>query len=162
VSGCGFRPLYGKPASETSAGAIANDLATIDVPPIPDRSGQLVHNSLTRLLNPDTQQAARRYTLDVRLKETTDTLAIERSGLASRANIELTATFTLIDDTTGSPVQSGATRAISGYNLLNNDFSTYAAAEDTRRRLAQQVAMDIRNALAAHFDRQAKAASGGS
>ncbi|MFO1112835.1 MAG: LPS assembly lipoprotein LptE [Rhodospirillales bacterium] len=163
-AGCGFRPMYGQHSDATASGAsaspIAADLATVDVAPIPDRSGQLLRNKLERLLDPAASASVdHRYTLDVQLKEKIDTYAVERSGFASRATIETTAKYALREDASGNQVFSGTTRAVSGYNLLDNDFSTVVGADDARNRAIDQVAYQIRNKLAVYFTNPALAAA---
>lgn len=162
TAACGFRPMYGERADPAAPGAspIAADLATVSVAPIPDRSGQLLRNKLERLLDPAASASVdQRYTLEVKLKEKIDTYAVERSGFASRATIETKADFTLREDTTGNRILSGTTRAVSGYNLLDNDFSTVVGADDARNRAIDQVAYQIRNKLAVHFTNPALAAA---
>ena len=164
TAGCGFRPMYGQrsdaTASAAAASPIAADLATVDVAPIPDRSGQLLRNKLERLLDPAASASVdHRYTLNVQLKEKIDTYAVERSGFASRATIETTAKYALREDASGNQVFSGTTRAVSGYNLLDNDFSTVVGADDARNRAIDQVAYQIRNKLAVHFTNPAIAAA---
>lgn len=160
-SGCGFRPLYGTPKPDATP--LSSDLAAIDVALIPDRSGQQLRNELEQLLNPGARTGvADRYTLSVQLREKLDTFAVERSGFASRATIELTASYSLQEDAAGSQVLAGRARSISSYNLLDNDFSTVAGADDARRRAIQQLAYEIRNRLAAHFAAPRDVAAGGS
>jgi LPS-assembly lipoprotein len=150
TAGCGFRPVYGTRTPDATP--VASDLASIDVALIPDRTGQLLRNELSALLNPAGKTGvADRYTLAVRLRENVDTFAVERSGFATRATVELIAAYTLQEDTPGTQVLAGRSRAISSYNLLDNDFSTVVGADDARRRAVQQLAYDIRNRLAAHF-----------
>jgi LPS-assembly lipoprotein len=151
--------MYGPQARE--AAPVSSDLAAVQVGLIPDRSGQVLRNQLVRLLNPAAGIQPGRYTLSVALKETIDTFAVERSGFATTANIEVVATYTLMDDATGNPVLAGTSRAISGYNLLDNDFSTYVAAGDARTRAVDQIAFEIRNPLAAHFSKQARSPADG-
>ena len=159
-SGCGFRPLYGTPKPDATT--MSSDLASIDVALIPDRSGQQLRNELEQLLNPGAKTGvADRYTLAVHLREKLDTFAVERSGFASRATIELTANYSLQEDAGGSQVLAGRARSISSYNLLDNDFSTVAGADDARRRAIQQLAYEIRNRLAAHFATLRDVAVGG-
>lgn len=159
LSACGFQPMYGKRAPE--AAPLSADLAAIEVGVIPDRSGQLLRNELIHLLNPASDAAPpRRYTLAVALKEEIDTFAVERSGFATRANVEVRATYTLVDETTGNPVLAGTSRAISGFNILREDFSTYVASGDARNRAISQIAFEIRNRLAAHFSKSAKPPAG--
>jgi LPS-assembly lipoprotein len=147
---CGFQPMYGQRAPDATP--VSSDLASIEVGTIPDRSGQLLRNELTYLLNPASDRgASRRYTLSVSLKEEVDTFAVERSGFATRANVQVAATYTLIDDATGNPILSGTSRAVSGFNILREDFSTYVASGDARNRAISQIAFEIRNRLGAYF-----------
>jgi LPS-assembly lipoprotein len=158
LSACGFRPMYGEQVREMTP--ISSDLAAIQVGLIADRSGQLLRNQLVYLLNPASDtQPARRYTLSVALEERVDTFAVERSGFATRANVEVVANYTLVDDPTGNPIVAGTSRAVSGFNILDNDFSTYVASGDARNRAISQIAFEIRNRLAAHFSKSAKAAA---
>lgn len=150
-AGCGFHPMYGDRGTDTSP--VATDLSAISVDRIPDRAGQLLRNQLVRLLNPDSAPADRRYTLAVELKEILDTFAVERSGFATRANIELTATYRLIDDATGNPVFAATSRAVSGFNLIDNDFSTVTSTGNARERVVDQIAYEMRNRLAGYFSR---------
>ena len=94
------------------------------------------------------------------LRENVDTFAVERSGFATRATIELIAAYTLQEDTPGTQVLAGRARAISSYNLLDNDFSTVVGTDDARRRAIRQVAYEIRNRLAAHFATAGTVAAG--
>ena len=156
LGGCGFRPMYGeRPAATASAPAstpVAAELQSIAVERIPDRQGQILRNELTSLLNPSAAAVQdKRYTLRVNTKERVDTFAVERSGFATAANVELTATYTLVEDATGKAVFGGSSRGFTNYSILENDYSTYVAAGDARNRAVTQVAYDIRNRLALHF-----------
>jgi hypothetical protein len=79
---------------------------------------------------------------------------------STTASVGVVATYTLMEDATGNPVLAGASRAVSGYNLLDNAFSTYVASGDARSRALDQIAFEIRNRLAAHFSKQAKSPAG--
>ena len=151
--------MYGQRAPEATP--VFSDLAAVQVGVIPDRSGQLLRNELVRLLNPATDSRPGRYTLTVALKETVDNFAVERSGFATTASVEVVATYSLIDDATGNPVLAATSRAVSGYNLLDNAFSTYVATGDARTRAIEQIAFDIRNRLATHFASSTKSPAGG-
>ncbi len=153
--------MYGKPADSDTSSKVTEDLSSIRVGLIAERTGQDLRNQLEFLLDPNSSSSPRQYTLNITLSEKEDTLAVERSGLATRANVEITANFKLIEDTTGSPVLGGTTRAVSGYNLLDNDFSTQTSKGDARKRVVDQLAYEIRNRLAAHFTQQGTATAGG-
>lgn len=150
TSACGFRPVYGERTQQSTP--VSADLAAIEVAMIPDRVGQQLRNQLESLLNPGGRSGvASRYTLAVQLRENIDTFAVERTGFATRATVELLAAYTLREEASGGRVLAGSSRTISSYNLLDNDFSTVVAADDARTRAVQQIAYEIRNRLAAHF-----------
>jgi hypothetical protein len=151
--------MYGQPAEEAQATPVADDLSSIRVGLIANRTGQELRNDLERLLDPDATAGARRYTLNVQLTERENRLAVERTGFATRANVEMAARFTLIEDATGQRVLGCNSRAVSGYNLLDDEFSTLVARGDARMRVVDQIAYEIRNRLAAHFTGQARAAA---
>ncbi|MBK8173933.1 MAG: hypothetical protein IPK66_01105 [Rhodospirillales bacterium] len=141
--------MYGTPQSgDTPTSA---DLAAVYVDQIPNRAGQELQTELNRLLNPSATDQPRRYSLGVSFKETVNTFAVERAGFARRANVEVSAKYSLVDDATGNRLLAGSSRAVSGYSVLDNDFSTYVAAGDARNRAIVEIAYDIRNRLAGYF-----------
>ncbi len=156
TAGCGFRPLYAPPAEDAPAEekAVVQDLASVYVEPIADRRGQELRNRLTALLTPTGEQATERYRLNVTLTETQQSLAVRQTGFATRTNLRIDAVYRLIDTTTGQPVLGGSASAASSYDLLDSDFSTLAAINDARSRVAQQLAGDLRNRLAVFFTAQ--------
>lgn len=145
VTGCGFRPLYG-----TSGGAGgAPELAAVAVKPIPDRIGQQLHNKLVVLLEADHPPARPRYSLTVLLSEGTQKLAVQRNELATRANYQLSARFSLTEGT--KSLYTSLRTAISSYNILESDFSTLTAATDAKNRAVDEIADAIRTGLAIYF-----------
>ena len=147
LMGCGFRPLYGSgDAAETE-----NELAAIQVRPIDDRIGQILHNHLLDLLTPRGQPRQPKYELDVRLRETIARLGVEKSELATRANLRITAKFLLLSHD-GGLLFSGESVTISSFNILgSDDLATLVAEKDARARAVRQIAGDLRERLAAFF-----------
>jgi LPS-assembly lipoprotein len=154
IGGCGFRPLY-KPLPETAAPgdrAVADDLASVSISTIPDRSGQQLRNRLQDKLHlPGAGGAPGRYVLHVALGEYQQPLAVRQTGLATRANLYVNATYTMVESTTGSAVLNGSSVGIASYDLLDADFATLTAINDARTRVIERLAEDIRNKLAVHF-----------
>lgn len=155
---CGFQPLYAPapapaPADPAVAAAAApltmQTLATVTVDRIPDRQGQQLRTKLTRLLGSD--PAVQRYRLEVKIKTDSESLALRRTGLASRASLRMSAQYRLVDTTNDQVILKSAARGISSYNLLDEDFSTLASLQDAQNRLIEQLAVDIRNRLAVLF-----------
>ncbi len=143
LSGCGFRPLHG----QGGAGAEAS-LAMIQITRIADRNGQKLHNLLLDRLNPKGPPGRPAYILSVRLNEGLQNLAIRKDESATRANLTLTAHFTLAR--TGSDdTYSGAAVSINSYNILQSDFATLSAENDARGRALRTLADEIRGRIAA-------------
>jgi LPS-assembly lipoprotein len=151
LAGCGFRPLYGSAAADGTH--TVHELALIDVPPIRDRVGQEVRNYLVTLLSPEGTSSEHRYTLRVELNERISELAVERTGLATRANLRLNAKFNLIENASGKPLVSGSALAVTSYDIQTAEFalSTVTSQNDARSRAAQQIAEDIRGRLGLYF-----------
>jgi LPS-assembly lipoprotein len=158
LGGCGFRPLYGE---STSNGNVPADFATIAIAPIPNRVGQELRNHLLDLLTPSGRATDPDYTLKVGIKEKISDLAIDSAGLATRANLRLDATYSLVKDDTGKSMLTGKSLAVSSYNLVSNDFSNLTAQNDARSRAALRIAREIRARLGAYFARRRNAATEG-
>lgn len=127
------------------------ELEQIRITPIENRVGQIVHNSLLDLLNPRGRPARPRYELQVTLRENIARLAVERNAFATRANLNLHASFLLTDRATGQRLYSSRDTVIGSYNLYDSDFATLSAERDARRRAALEISQIIRTKLAAYF-----------
>jgi len=148
LAGCGFHPLHGSGGGATASDAAT--LATIQIAPIADRSGQQLHNLLLDRLTPRGGPQAPRYVLSVRLAESRRNIALRSDETPTRVTLTLTATFTL------SPVGEarefrGSAVSANGYNVLRSEFATLASERDTRRRLldalSEQISLRVAAAL---------------
>ena len=153
ASACGFQPLYGE-----RAGASASDqLASIRIQPIADRSGQILYNALRDGLNPVGRPASPEYVLHVKLDETSDEVLLRADETATRVNLTLTATFGLYAGDAKEPVLNGVTRTTAAYNVLDSPYATVTSEEDARKRALNDMAREIRTRLAVFLTRQASA-----
>lgn len=152
LGSCGFRPLYGS----RDDGGVPAELATVDIDPIADRLGQQLRNHLFTLLNPRGRPTHPGYRLKVSLSESIQGLAVLKSSFATRANLRLTATFSLreIAGESNEPVLSGTSTLLSSYNILNSEFATLMARKDARSRAVREIAGDIANRLAIFVKRR--------
>jgi LPS-assembly lipoprotein len=151
LAGCGFTPLYQDPEPAAGEVSVGNELAAVQIAPIPDRVGQLVRNDLLYRTRGREDGGGADYRLDVRLTESISELAVESTGFATRSNLRLSAVYTLVDLGTGRRLVNGRSRAISSYNIVDASFSTLTAQNAARERAAARVAEDIRARLAAYF-----------
>lgn len=144
VSGCGFQPLYGRAQQAVSVA----DLDTVQLPVIPDREGQILRNYLQESFNPDGRRSETRYHLGVELRRSTQSLGVRRDGTATRFNMTLEATITLIPAGADKAVFTGRAVTTVSYNNLEERFGTVAAEQDALRRGAKTLAANIASRVA--------------
>lgn len=147
LNACGYRPLYGQAAADPQ---VTQHMAAIAVLPMEDRSGQMMRTALQRRLNPR-GHAQKLYRLKVELNESLQQLAEQRSGFVTRANLRLSATYTLMRSSDSIPLLKDTTTSVASYNILDSDFATMTAQEDARKRAVQNLAEDMRTRLATYF-----------
>lgn len=155
VSGCGFQPLYGSRGAEN----IIGEFSSIRVAPGKDRIGQLLSNELKHLLNPLREPINPKYRLRVKLTEGTTSLAVKKTALATRANLNVNSSYDLVARETGIVVNNGNHQITVSYNIYSSEYATLAAEKDVRKRAVKELAQEIRLQLGAHFKRQAKKAA---
>ncbi|MEO1249288.1 MAG: LPS assembly lipoprotein LptE [Pseudomonadota bacterium] len=163
---CGFQPMYRVPVSDRGAQGktTAQALNQIEITPIANREGQVLRNYLVRDLNHNGRPTRPNYRLDVNLTETISRLAIQDDSSATRANLIIRARYSLVDNGTGDVTTRGATRVVTSFNILQDEFSTLSAERSARDRALRQTSLDIRSRLALALirpDDPAKAANTG-
>lgn len=155
LSACGLRPLYGR---NFGGGSTLGELQTVRILPIGDRPGQELHNALRNEINPRGQPIDPRYTLQVVLTISKQEIGVQKDDTATRANLILSANYTLVR--LGDKVQmtSGIAKSIVSYNIVTSEFGTYAAEENARQRGIDQLAQQLRLRLSSYFERLASGA----
>ena len=157
LSACGFRPLY--EVTDDQAVPPIGHMAEILISPLPDRIGQQMHNLLRDRLNPAGQPLDPAYTLDIRLSESKTELGIREDEFATRANLNLSAQFTLNSTPLGSRLYSDRVRSVTSYNILTSPFATGFAEDDARARALRELADAIQTRLGIFFSRKDEGAS---
>ena len=147
LTGCGFRPLYGRPSANAAGSSVDQQMAGIRIAPIPDRLGQQLHNALRDQFNPLGQPAYGDYSLDVILTERSYGALARRDLSASRRNVELTARYTLTD-ISGNRLMSDSSQITTGYDEFDDPLNDISALEDSERRNTLQLAEQIRTRIA--------------
>ena len=153
LSGCGFQPLYGK----NSPGNVASEFSKIKIQLIKDRLGQQLHNQLLSALSLGGRPGNPSYVLQIKASESTASLAVRKSAFATRANLKVSASFSLLSAIGKEPLFSGSSAITVSYNILDSDFATLSAEKDARKRAIREVAEDMRLQLGAHFSQDASA-----
>lgn len=149
LAGCGFRPVYAPPGSDQAAPVA--QLASVRIEPLPDRTGQQLHNFLRDELNPDGQPINPLYRLQVDVKRKTQKLAFREDETATRANIILNSSFVLRAVEDDRVLYSGRVSSILSYNILDEPYPTLVSEQDALRRGLRELSQDIRLRLAVYF-----------
>ena len=147
AAGCGFQPLY------ATDGNARGQLARIHIDQIADRTGQQLRNALLLSFPPGDPKAPAVWRLRVTLKEDKRELGVEKQDFATRANLTLTAFYTLEDAASDRPVLSGDLRSVNSYNILQSPYGTLAAERNARARAVRQIADGLTARLAAWLSR---------
>jgi LPS-assembly lipoprotein len=147
---CGFKPLYGT-NSATHAPSAIQQFATIEVPLLPDRTGQQMRNLLIDSLHPGGAAADYRYRLNVNVREADINLGLQENSTSTRGQVRITAQYWLVENQSGKTLLHETLRASTGYNILINQFSSVLSADDARQKGLEQVAQDITLHLALYF-----------
>jgi LPS-assembly lipoprotein len=145
LSGC-IEPMYGPLSSNPD---LANQLASIEVAPIPERMGHYVRDELIFDLNGTGATFTPRYRLDVRLGEQVRTPIVDTvTGRATSASIVIKADYKLVSIPEGALVTEGSALALASYDRFSNRLANVRAARDGEIRDARVIADSIRTRLA--------------
>ena len=158
LAGCGFHPLYAT-ADGGAPGPAAAELATVYVPVLPERTGQLIRQALQQRFEGAGTGAAKKYQLDVTYSVAGEGVAIQRDSSTSRIRLVGTANWVLrrlaLDRT---PLASGSARVLDGFNVLNQQyFAADLESGAATARVTQALADQITQRLGIYFQQRAAA-----
>ena len=149
LGACGFRPLY----SERHNAGVTAELAATRIDLIADRTGQKLHNFLLDRFNPKGLADRPRYGLRIKVLIHRRELGIRKDETATRANLTLTARYTLRDWRTNRSLYQGTSSSTNSYNILEADFATLAALNNATTRAARELSEKIKTRLSIFFSR---------
>jgi LPS-assembly lipoprotein len=152
LSGCGFQPLYKAEPGAKQAASVQR-MAAIDIPPIPNRSGQILRNELRDRLVPRGWSARSLYRLDVSLEESQVDVAILRDATSTISRYTADVKWVLTDLGTDAPILRGTNRRITSFPIAASEFASLEAEKDARDRALAQLAEDVRLRLGLFFER---------
>ncbi|MBT7942914.1 MAG: hypothetical protein HN719_06110, partial [Alphaproteobacteria bacterium] len=109
------------------------------------------HNRLLTTFNPRGGPRKPVYVLNTKLDEASSSLALKKSAFATRANLTVTATFQLIQISSGSTLYSGKSPITVSYNILDSEFGTLVATKDARSRAIREISHGISTQLGVYF-----------
>jgi hypothetical protein len=152
TAGCGFEPVY---APQGTDDALARRLAAVELPDAETRFGFELRQALDRQLDPTGRGAAKRYRLETRLVRTVEDLAIQLDAVVTRQDLTVAAVYELVDLADGRILDRGRVERTASFNIRGEPYGDLVAEEDADRRVADALAVALRQQLVAHFERTA-------
>ncbi len=137
LTSCGFEPLYKK--SEAGGACDNFKVNTVEF----SLAGQKMQYMIQDKLNQACIDPTKEYVVDVKMALTEEAVAIQKDRQVTRYNVVLDATYKLIDLVTNKDIYTGKTRSIGGYDAVTSDYGTYALKQDTKNKLAEEMAREI-------------------
>lgn len=149
LSACGFQPLY----------AIKNKtpehLAAVNIQRIVNEDGQKLHLLLEDRfysLHPAIHPAL--WDMSVELHTTTQQLGLTENDNATRIRMIIKATINLKKTGDSKATFTTTERSVASYNVLADQYATYAAEQDATDRNLHQLAELIENRVALYLTSQ--------
>lgn len=154
LSGCGFRPVYGdySAAAENPAGESVFSQIAIGI--IPDREGQILRNHLIDRLYRGGTPSSPVATLRIsELNEVRTELDMTKSSEATRAQLRLKTTMTLVD-VSGKILMTRDLQTVTSYNVLGSEFATRVTEDSARQSAIEDIARQIELNLSLYYNQR--------
>ena len=151
LPGCGLQPLY----AGGSRGPVAATLRSVEVAPIPGRSGWLIRNKLVDRLG-ESGTGATQYRLDVTLDDNITSFGLRSDRAATQERRTLRARFQLVSLPTGTVVLDATAGSDAGIDIVSSEYATVAAEQTVLEQLADRLADQITARLALYANRSTR------
>ncbi len=145
LGSCGLHPLY----EGGTQGVAATGLRSVEVAPIPQRSGWLTRNALVDRLGGEHPAAL--YRLEVELDDTLTGLGIRGDAATTRERRTLRARYRLVERASGAVLVDATAGSDAGIDVVSSEYATVVAEQSAAERLSQLVADQIVARLARYM-----------
>ena len=153
ISSCGFEPVYKTNPSSNSEASLKVLLGQINIPIISGRIGHKLRNYLIHDLGSNSGIKNHQYNLLIKIETDKSPLLIQDDDKVSRYNLNLIATFVLIDTHKKSTIYEAHARSVGSFNVVSSEFATLMAEKDAENRAARELSAEINSLLIAFFSR---------
>ena len=150
LSGCGWMPLY----AEIAAGPASEELRATRVDPISERIGHRLEIALRNSLNPTSEPAPERYRLTTTLASYLSNLGIQSQGLATLGQLDVYATYYLVDVQSGNNILINTVHVSNSFDLNPNQYSTIVGQDDAAVRCVAELNQEIVTRLTLFMQRR--------
>ena len=145
LSSCGYQPIYSKNEK------IGEELLSISIINIKDRSGQILRNSLLNKINPDRKRVLLKYRLYVEIFEGKTELGFRKDMSATRTDLNVNAKYKLTNIKDGRIVYESESNSISSFDVVESVYATLIAEKDAKEKSLKVLSEDIYTNLAIYF-----------
>ncbi len=155
LAGCGFTPLYAQSGDES----VAAKLDTVEVENIPERTGQLLRQSLETQLHEAGAPSQQDYALSVSYGIANSQIGEQQDSSFTRNRSTATATWKLspIGDP-AHPLASGQATTEDAENIIDQQYFASQEEQGTvNQQLANEIAARITQQVAVYFKTHPKA-----
>lgn len=150
LHGCGWTPLY----ADVAAGPASEELRAIRVDPITERIGQRLEMALRNSLDPVGEPVPERYRLKTTLVSYLSNLGIQSQGLATLGQLDVYATYNLVDSQTGNSLLVNTVHVANSFDLNPNQYSTVVGEDDAAVRSVAELNQEIVTRLTLFMQRR--------
>lgn len=150
TASCGFKPVHGTNSnlpdnSPITTGITISTTATTTNDNKTNSMARQFSYNLEDILPSNTNPS---YRLEVTLTESIAALGVARDGTASRYNLNINSTYSLIRIADNKQVDNGTISNVTSYNNPSNQyFSTFVSEQDARKRGIKELAELYRQRL---------------
>jgi LPS-assembly lipoprotein len=150
LSGCGFSPLYGSGPDSTP---VAQQLDEVAVANIPERTGQMLRQSLQDQLQAAGAPDVQHYTLTVSYNIAGQSVGIQPDTSATRVRFIATARWSLAPiGNPGQKLTAGQATTEDALNVIDEQYFAQEMESSTLdQRLADEIAAQITSQVAVYF-----------
>lgn len=141
LSACTVTPLY---SAAPSGVPLQSELAAVSIPPVTDRTSQIVRNELLFAFTGGGAAAPPRYELSIRASAGGGGLNITAPGNVASSIVTVTVRYTLIDIATGDVIENSSARGETRYQVSNQAFANLRAKANAEERAAIAAAETVR------------------
>jgi LPS-assembly lipoprotein len=144
-----------------SEGPAEIGLAEINVPVMPERTGQLLRQALQARFERGGSGLGRRYDLIANYSIGSNVVGVQQDTSATRIRYIGSSSWSLVaEDTQRTTLASGTARTVDGMNIFANQFFASDMEGDAiAKRMAEALADQIALQLGVYFNREAAKAS---
>lgn len=153
LASCGFSPMYGA-SSSTKDVSTKEGFNQIAISIIPDREGQFLRNALIDRLYYKGEPVNPKYQLSIaKIDESVSNFDLTLESAATRRQLKLTSSMSLVNKETNEVVLSRPLLAITSHNILDSEFSTIVTEQSAREAALNDLARQVERQLALYFSR---------